>query len=122
MSEKPVKNYNKKTNENEQREHNIVNNESCTENISNPIVTVEQNENYESKEEIKIDDWFLVRVDIDDLNIRKGPGKNYDRTGKYTGKGMVAICEVKDGIGSIEGWGRLRSGEGWISLEYATRA
>lgn len=122
MSEKPVKNYNKKANENEQRERNIVNNECCTENISNPIVTVEQNENYESKEEIKNDDWFLVRVDIDDLNIRKGPGKNYDRTGKYISKGLVAICEVKDGIGSIEGWGRLRSGEGWISLEYATRA
>jgi len=30
---------------------------------------------------------FRVRVSIDDLNIRKGPGTNYGKTGKYTGKG-----------------------------------
>ena len=29
---------------------------------------------------------YLVRVSITDLNIRKGPGTNYGKTGKYTGK------------------------------------
>lgn len=64
---------------------------------------------------------FLVRVDISDLNIRMGAGTNYSRTGKYTGKGIFTIMEVKDGQGSASGWGRLKSGAGWISLDYAVR-
>lgn len=64
---------------------------------------------------------FKVRVNIDDLNIRKGPGTNYARTGKYTGKGVFTIIETKSGKGSDTGWGRLKSGAGWISLDYAKR-
>ena len=64
---------------------------------------------------------FLVRVDINDLNIRMGAGTNYSRTGKYTGKGIFTIMEVKPGQGSSSGWGRLKSGAGWISLDYAVR-
>lgn len=64
---------------------------------------------------------FLVRVDIDNLNIRKGAGTNYVRTGKYTGKGIFTIMEVKSGTGSAKGWGRLKSGAGWIALDYASR-
>ena len=63
---------------------------------------------------------FLVRVSITDLNIRKGPGTNYSRTGSYTGKGVFTIMEVRSGQGSTAGWGRLKSGAGWISLDYAT--
>ena len=64
---------------------------------------------------------FMVRVFISDLNIRKGPGTDYSKTGKYTGKGVFTIMEVKAGKGSTAGWGRLKSGAGWISLDYATR-
>lgn len=64
---------------------------------------------------------FLVRVDINDLNIRMGAGTNYSRTGKYTRKGIFTIVEVKDGQGSASGWGRLKSGAGWIALDYAVR-
>ena len=64
---------------------------------------------------------FLVRVSISNLNIRKGAGTNYARTGKYTGKGIFTITEVKPGQGSDAGWGRLKSGAGWISLDYAKR-
>lgn len=64
---------------------------------------------------------FLVRVSINDLNIRKGAGTNYARTGKYTGKGVFTIMEVKSGTGSAKGWGRLKSGAGWIALDYAAR-
>lgn len=64
---------------------------------------------------------FLVRVSISNLNIRKGAGTNYARTGKYTGKGIFTITEVKPGQGSDAGWGRLKSGAGWISLDYAER-
>lgn len=64
---------------------------------------------------------FLVRVSINDLNIRKGAGTNYARTGKYTGKGVFTIVEVKSGTGSAKGWGRLKSSAGWIALDYTSR-
>lgn len=64
---------------------------------------------------------YLVRVTIDDLNIRKGPGTDYQKTGKYTGKGIFTIVEEKAGTGSKKGWGRLKSGAGWIALDYAVR-
>lgn len=54
---------------------------------------------------------FTVKVLISDLNIRKGAGMNYAATGKYTGKGIFTISEVENG------WGKLKSGAGWIYLE-----
>ena len=64
---------------------------------------------------------FKVQISISDLNIRKGPGTNYATTGKFTGKGVFTIVETKTGTGSAKGWGKLKSGAGWISLDYATR-
>ena len=64
---------------------------------------------------------FKVQISISDLNIRKGPGTNYATTGKFTGKGIFTIVETKQGTGSTKGWGKLKSGAGWISLDYATR-
>lgn len=64
---------------------------------------------------------FLVKVSITDLNIRKGPGTNYSKTGKYTGKGVFTITEVKSGKGSDAGWGKLKSGAGWIALDHCTK-
>lgn len=64
---------------------------------------------------------FLVKVSINDLNIRKGPGTDYAKTGKFTGKGVFTIVKVKSGKGSTAGWGRLKSGAGWISLDYAAK-
>lgn len=63
---------------------------------------------------------YLVQVSITDLNIRKGPGTNYGKTGKYTGKGVFTIVEETDGQGASR-WGKLKSGAGWISLDYARR-
>ena len=63
---------------------------------------------------------YLVRVSITDLNIRKGPGTNYAKTGKYTGIGTFTIVEEADGQGASR-WGRLKSGAGWISLDYCTK-
>lgn len=65
---------------------------------------------------------FTVKVKSDYLNIRKGPGTNFEKTGKYTGAGTFTIVEVQSGTGSNSGWGRLKSGAGWISLDYAKRA
>ena len=63
---------------------------------------------------------FLVKVSISDLNIRKGPGTNYART-QYIPVGIYTIVEVKTGKGSTAGWGRLKSGVGWISLDYCKK-
>ena len=64
---------------------------------------------------------FKVQISISDLNIRKGPGINYAATGKFTGKGVFTIVETKQGTGSAKGWGKLKSGAGWIALDYASR-
>lgn len=85
------------------------------------LVAVEAEKTEEKKEE-KVDTSFLVKVEINNLNIRKGPGMSYEKTGLYTGKGAFTIVEVKDGEGSNGGWGRLKSGAGWISLDFAKRA
>lgn len=63
---------------------------------------------------------YMVRVSISDLNIRKGPGTNYGKTGKFTGIGTFTIVEEADGQGASK-WGRLKSGAGWISLDYAKK-
>ena len=64
---------------------------------------------------------YKVKITISDLNIRIGPGTDYNKTGKFTGKGVFTITEVRAGKGSNAGWGRLKSGVGWISLDYATK-
>lgn len=63
---------------------------------------------------------YRVRVNIKNLNIRKGPGTNYAKTGKFTGIGVFTIVAESVGEGA-EKWGKLRSGAGWISLDYTER-
>ncbi len=63
---------------------------------------------------------YIVKVDVSDLNIRKGPDTDYAKTGKYTGKGKFTIVEESAGKGASK-WGRLKSGAGWISLDYAKK-
>ena len=69
----------------------------------------------------KTDLPYMVNIDISDLTIRKGPGTNHPSTGNYTGKGVFTIVDIQTGEGSNSGWGRLKSGAGWISLDYAKR-
>lgn len=64
---------------------------------------------------------FTVKVDIDNLNIRTGAGTGYAKTGEHTGRGVFTITEVRAGAGSGNGWGKLKSGAGWIALDYCTR-
>lgn len=63
---------------------------------------------------------YMVRVSITDLNIRRGPGTNYAKTGQYTGEGTFTIAAESDGQGASK-WGKLKSGAGWISLDYASK-
>lgn len=62
---------------------------------------------------------YMVRVKIPDLNIRKGPGKDYARV-KYIPVGVYTIVEEAEGKGASR-WGRLKSGIGWIALDYTER-
>ena len=63
---------------------------------------------------------YRVRIRITNLNIRKGPGTNYGKTGQFTGAGVFTIVAESNGIGASK-WGKLKSGAGWISLDYATK-
>lgn len=55
---------------------------------------------------------YLVKVDTESLNIRKGPGTTYEI------KGTVKKGEVYTIIEEQGNWGKLKSGAGWISLNY----
>lgn len=67
---------------------------------------------------------YRVRVSITNLNIRKGPGTNYDKVGQYTGVGVFTIVDEAEGAGATK-WGLLKSyatkRNGWISLDYASK-
>lgn len=57
---------------------------------------------------------YLVQVKIKDLYIRKGPGTSYANKG-FIKPGVYTIVET------IGRWGRLKSGAGWICLDYTER-
>lgn len=58
---------------------------------------------------------YRVRVTASVLNIRKGPGTSYAVTGQIKDRGVYTIVE-ENGT-----WGRLKSGAGWISLNYTKK-
>lgn len=64
---------------------------------------------------------YLAKVTADALNIRKGAGTNYAVTGCIKDKGTYTIVAEQTGQGSTKGWGKLKSGAGWISLDYVKK-
>ena len=58
---------------------------------------------------------YQVKVTDSSLNIRKGPGTQHAITGVIKDKGVYTIVEEKNG------WGKLKSGAGWISLKYTKK-
>ena len=63
---------------------------------------------------------YLVKVTADVLNIRTGPGTNHGTNGAIRDHGAYTIVAESDGQGATR-WGKLKSGVGWISLDYAKR-
>lgn len=61
---------------------------------------------------------FLVRVEIDNLRIRKSPSLKSDIVGIIT-PGIYTIVSEREADDHV--WGELKSGVGWIALEYVTR-
>lgn len=69
---------------------------------------------------------YMVKVDVASipdhvLNIREQPTINSPVTGKITETMSITIVDEASGTGASK-WGKLKSGAGWISLDYAIKA
>ena len=62
---------------------------------------------------------YTVKVSVTELRIRSGPGTDTDSKG-FIAPGVYTIVEEADGPGAKR-WGKLKSGAGWISLDYAEK-
>ena len=58
---------------------------------------------------------YKVKVTVDSLNIRKGPGTEYDKVGKIKDRGVYTIIDIKGN------WGLLKSKSGYIHLGYTEK-
>lgn len=58
---------------------------------------------------------YLVKVTADALNIRKGPGTEYPTNGCIRDHGVYTIVDTQ------KNWGKLKSGLGWICLDYTQK-
>ena len=58
---------------------------------------------------------YTVIIDTDTLNIRSGTGTNYSVVGQVKRGDVYTIVETKNN------WGKLKSGTGWISLDYCIK-
>lgn len=63
---------------------------------------------------------YTVKVTADTLNIHNGPGINYSAIGAIKDKGIYTIVEEMTGTGA-KPWGKLKSGIGWISLDFTQK-
>lgn len=63
---------------------------------------------------------YLVKVTTDSLNIRKGAGTNYGIAGVIKNGGIYTIVAESTGRGATK-WGKLKSGAGWISLDFVKK-
>ena len=63
---------------------------------------------------------YLVKVTASVLNIRKQPTTSSIVTGTIKDRGVYTIVEEASGAGATR-WGKLKSGAGWISLDYTKK-
>lgn len=63
---------------------------------------------------------YKVKVKASVLNYRKGPGTNYAINGTIRDKGIYTIVDESTGKGATM-WGKLKSGVGWISLDWVDK-
>ena len=60
---------------------------------------------------------YIIRVEVDALNIRLAPSTLSTVVGSIKDRGAYTIVAEADGIGATR-WGKLKSGAGWISLDF----
>ena len=63
---------------------------------------------------------YLVKVTTPVLNIRKGAGTNFATAGSVKKGEVYTIVAESAGQGASK-WGKLKSGAGWISLDYVQK-
>ena len=63
---------------------------------------------------------YKVRITATDLRIRKGPGTNTDIVQKAIAPGVYTIVSEASGQGATL-WGKLKSGQGWVSLDFCKK-
>lgn len=63
---------------------------------------------------------YKVSVTTSALNVRQGPGTDYKIMSVIRDKGVYTIVDEASGKGATK-WGKLKSGAGWISLDYAKK-
>lgn len=92
--------------------------------LENAMDTANKNPGYTVYDEAgnavypKKDDSFKVRIAINNLRIRRGPGTDTAVEG-FIAPGVYTIVETQK-TGEYT-WGRLKSGAGWIALKFAER-
>lgn len=101
--------------------HNLENAKKCAdENAGYYVFDKDGNQVYPAKKF----NPYQVKVRSADLNIRKGPGTDHGKWGRYTGTGVFTIVEEADGPGAAK-WGLLKAyakqRNGWISLDFAEK-
>ena len=75
----------------------------------------------EAKPAATADKSFKVKVTAEALRIRKGPSISSAQVGMIRDKGIYTIVETAKGPGAGSAWGKLKSGAGWISLDFTKR-
>lgn len=105
----------------------IDKNEKGTNSICSPVhkkyltVIKKANDKTTAKEDTAANKCpYLVKITADCLYIRKGAGTNTAKVGTITDHGVYTIVEERKGTGASL-WGRLKSGAGWISLDYVRK-
>ena len=63
---------------------------------------------------------YLVKVTASIVNYRKGPGTNNPIVGQVKRNEVYTIVGEADGPGASK-WGKLKSGAGWLSLDFCQR-
>lgn len=76
----------------------------------NPVIV----ENNKTTEKV-VNTSYVVTVTAAALNVRSGPSVEYKVNTVIKDKGKYTIIEEKNG------WGKLKSGAGWINLKYTIR-
>lgn len=69
----------------------------------------------EFHDKLKEFDSYLVKINTSSLNVRAGAGTGYNITATVKKGEIYTIVDEKNG------WGRLKSGAGWIKLSYTKK-
>lgn len=84
------------------------------------VAALLENSKTKSEASVKTACPYRVKITADNLNIRKGAGTNTPKVGYIKDKGVYTIVEEQSGKGATL-WGKLKSGAGWISLDFAKK-